>query len=192
MPARSRYPAKLSPRQFLYLLAAKDDYNGSNGPGIDADGLPQYPVLPPGVSDSGHRLDQASTFYAATPFEAGGSAGSQQAVAVRGLDAYSFETQSIPPGSQVGSNSSDYVFTERLGTPDLDALGGTTPGWLRFEHLVTRDFSYDATDGEFATAIPYDGERGSYVSLGKGIAFQRFPRVSVSTFLPLVATPEIP
>lgn len=109
-------------------------------------------------------------------------------IAVRGLRVFALQNQAIAAPDMVGPNAVDVVFSRDLGLFGLDGLlsldGGVGTidgfyaapvavndelgaGWVRFNRVVTRDFSYDATAASLSSFIPYDGERGSYVTIAK-------------------------
>ncbi|HSR52680.1 MAG TPA: hypothetical protein VLV83_17805 [Acidobacteriota bacterium] len=186
--------------QFLYFASFKDDYNGSNNPNNGAlqirsdnsyrlDPAATYYQL---VVFNNNEVplevvQELPPISPPPPFQP-----LNITLAVKCINAFRFEIAVIPAGDRVtGGSGTDFVFVENFQTfsvEDLYSLDGQGliqdflsapvpvgdelgPGWVRFDRIVTRDFFYDAADPAFATAVSYDGERGTYVTIAQSSLF---------------------
>lgn len=170
--------------QFVFGASIKDDYNGSVNP-----------FAPPGENDdNAYRISRAATYYEVAIYNNDEVLlDTIHAIGLNGLSYSEVELQVIPAPTLIsGGPNVDFVFTRDLGTfsvqdildlaPQLaegfskpedtnDELG---PGWLRFTRIATRDYWYESTSGSLLAFVqPYDGERGTYVSIAKNTVFQR-------------------
>lgn len=200
--------------QFLYMVSVKDDYNGSNNtnnvdpdfPGALSDNAYRldpaatyYELIVFNNDEDPLAIDRVVPIISPPPpFEQ-----VEITLAVKCIDTFSFNAEPIPSNRRVdGGDPTDFVLDVDFGTfsvEDLFSLDSAVetflsnpipvgdelgPGWIRFDRQFTRDFWY--TPGPIPNIVPYDGERGTYVTIAKNVIFQS--AFGVSWYLPLSAT----